>query len=131
MGDLWRAQGAAGRHQAQRCYATALRLDQTYAPAWRGLGDLLREEGNHGEAVSCYQVRVQGIGLRISIPCVDGQSAAWATCMQEGRRKITGRPSLATRHGSRAFIRMLGRADGVAKIGQVSQAAMQLRLVSD
>ena len=58
MGDLWRAQGAAGRHQAQRCYATALRLDQLYAPAWRGLGDLLREEGDHAQAVSCYQVRV-------------------------------------------------------------------------
>ena len=60
MGDLWRAQGAAGRHQAQRCYATALRLDQTYAPAWRGLGDLLREEGDHSQAVSCYQARPLG-----------------------------------------------------------------------
>ena len=70
MGDLWRAQGAAGRHQAQRCYATALRLDQTYAPAWRGLGDLLREDGNHGEAVSCYQARSQG-----SDRFQDGQSA--------------------------------------------------------
>ncbi len=59
MGDLWRAQGAAGRHQAQRCYTTALRLDQSYAPAWRGLGDLLREEGDHAQAVACYQVHAE------------------------------------------------------------------------
>ena len=64
MGDLWRAQGAAGRAQAQRCYATALRLDQSYAPAWRGLGDLLREEGDHAQAVACYQVKFGLVGIR-------------------------------------------------------------------
>lgn len=56
MGDLWRAQGALGRPQAQRCYSTALRLDQGYAPGWRGMGDLLREAGDHTQAVACYQV---------------------------------------------------------------------------
>ena len=71
MGDLWRAQGAAGRHQAQRCYATALRLDQSYSPAWRGLGDLLREEGDHAQAVACYQVRLlqaQASVCRLGLP---------------------------------------------------------------
>lgn len=56
MGDLWRAQGAMGHPQAQRCYSTALRLDQGYAPGWRGMGDLLREAGDHTQAVACYQV---------------------------------------------------------------------------
>jgi hypothetical protein len=34
-----------GRAAAQQCYLEALRLDMLYAPAWRGLGDLLRESG--------------------------------------------------------------------------------------
>ncbi len=28
-----------------------------YAPAWRGLADLLREAGDCGSSVACYQVR--------------------------------------------------------------------------
>ena len=38
-------QGVLGRGSAQACYLEALRLDVCYAPAWRGLGDLLRESG--------------------------------------------------------------------------------------
>ncbi|KAI8466334.1 MAG: TPR-like protein [Monoraphidium minutum] len=55
LGDLWRAQGPAGRAAAQQCYGEALRLDPRYAPAWRGLGDLLREAGDAGQALACYQ----------------------------------------------------------------------------
>lgn len=53
LGDLWRAQGALGRGPAQQCYLEALRLEAGYAPAWRGLGDLLREGGE------CMQVRAR------------------------------------------------------------------------
>lgn len=56
LGDLWRAQGQLGRQEAQRCYQEALRLEQGYAPAWRGLGDIFREAGDHSNAVACYQV---------------------------------------------------------------------------
>ena len=56
LGDLWRAQGQMGKNEAQQCYMTALRLDQSYAPAWRGLGDLYREMGDNNNAVHCYQV---------------------------------------------------------------------------
>lgn len=57
LGDLWRAQGASGQAEAQRCYAEALRVDVRHAPAWRGLGDLMRERGEHTPAVACYQAR--------------------------------------------------------------------------
>jgi tetratricopeptide (TPR) repeat protein len=56
LGDLWRAQGPVGRSAAQQCYMEALKLDQQHAPAWRGLGDLLREAGDCQQAVACYQV---------------------------------------------------------------------------
>lgn len=56
LGDLWRAQGQLGRQEAQRCYQEALRLEPGYAPAWRGLGDVFRENGDHNNAVACYQV---------------------------------------------------------------------------
>ncbi len=59
LGDLWRAQGAAGRAAAQQCYAEALRLDPGYAPAWRGLGDLAREWGDQGQSLACYQEAVR------------------------------------------------------------------------
>jgi hypothetical protein len=57
LGDLWRAQGPSGQAEAQRCYAEALRVDVRHAPAWRGLGDLMRERGQHASAVACYQAR--------------------------------------------------------------------------
>ena len=60
LGDLWRAQGPTGQAEAQRCYAEALRVDVRHAPAWRGLGDLMRERGEHTSAVACYQVRARG-----------------------------------------------------------------------
>lgn len=59
LGDLWRAQGAAGRASAQACYAEALRLDPAYAPAWRGLGDLMREAAEHTQALAAYQEAVR------------------------------------------------------------------------
>jgi hypothetical protein len=60
LGDLWRAQGPSGQAEAQRCYAEALRVDVRHAPAWRGLGDLMRERGEHTPAVACYQVSFLG-----------------------------------------------------------------------
>jgi hypothetical protein len=33
-------------------------LQPSYAPAWRGLGDLARESGNNAHAVECYRVGV-------------------------------------------------------------------------
>lgn len=60
LGDLWRAQGPSGQAEAQRCYAEALRVDVRHAPAWRGLGDLMRERGEHTPAVACYQVSFVG-----------------------------------------------------------------------
>ena len=60
LGDLWRAQGQLGRMEAQSCYQEALSIDAHYAPAWRGLGDLFREAGEHSQAIAYYQVR--GIG---------------------------------------------------------------------
>ncbi|KAK9832813.1 hypothetical protein WJX81_003940 [Elliptochloris bilobata] len=59
MGDLWRAQGVVGRNVAQRCYGQALQVSSGYAPAWRGLADLLREAADHGSAVACYQEAVR------------------------------------------------------------------------
>ncbi|GAB4819185.1 hypothetical protein N2152v2_006231 [Parachlorella kessleri] len=59
LGDLWRAQGEQGRAAALQCYTEVLRLDNTYAPAWRGLGDCYREAGDHGQAVTCYQEAVR------------------------------------------------------------------------
>ena len=59
LGDLWRAQGPSGQAEAQRCYAEALRVDVRHAPAWRGLGDLMRERGEHTPAVACYQAGSQ------------------------------------------------------------------------
>lgn len=53
LGDLWRAQGVVGRQAAQQCYLEALRLDVFYAPAWRGLGDLLRESGEFVQVYCC------------------------------------------------------------------------------
>lgn len=58
LGDLWRAQGALGRVEAQNCYQEALQIDPHYAPAWRGLGDLFRESNDHNQAIAYYQVRV-------------------------------------------------------------------------
>ena len=65
LGDLWRAQGQVGRQAAQQCYSEALRIDNTYAPAWRGLGDMFRENNEHSQAVTCYQVHSkQSMSLR-------------------------------------------------------------------
>lgn len=48
-----------GRNAAQQCYLEALRQDVLYAPAWRGLGDLLREGAEMVQALSCYQEAVR------------------------------------------------------------------------
>jgi hypothetical protein len=65
LGDLYRAQGATGRTEAQNSYAAALQRDQLCAPAWRGLADLCREVGEHQQAVVLYQVRVTAILGRV------------------------------------------------------------------
>lgn len=62
LGDLWRAQsqlGQTGRQNAEHCYQEALRIDSAYAPAWRGLGDLYREIGNHTQAVMSYEQAIR------------------------------------------------------------------------
>ena len=56
LGDLWRAQGPVGRGEAQKCYMAALRLDQGYSPAWRGLGELYKDLGDCNNAIQCFQV---------------------------------------------------------------------------
>ena len=58
LGDLWRAQGQVGKQAAQQCYSEALRIDRTYAPAWRGMGDVFREGNEHQQAVACYEVTI-------------------------------------------------------------------------
>jgi len=55
LGDLWRLQGPLGRQVAERCYTDAITLDPKFGPAWRGLGDLMREAGNPQGAIRCYQ----------------------------------------------------------------------------
>jgi len=55
LGDLWRLQGVIGKQQAEKQYQEALAIDRQYAPAWRGLGDLLRESGSFEQALSYYQ----------------------------------------------------------------------------
>lgn len=55
LGDLWRSQGAGGSAPARACYTAALALSPAYAPAWRGLGDLAREAGEHVGAVRAYR----------------------------------------------------------------------------
>jgi tetratricopeptide (TPR) repeat protein len=69
-------QGAVGRNAAQQCYLEALRQDVLYAPAWRGLGDLLREGGEMVQALSCYQ---EAVRLR---PCYAGRqpSSSSSSC---------------------------------------------------
>lgn len=56
---LLSVQGHVGRSAAQQCYLEALRQDVLYAPAWRGLGDLLREGNELVQALSCYQEAVR------------------------------------------------------------------------
>lgn len=55
MGDLWRVQGPAGQSGARNMYMEALRLQKTFAPAWRGLGESYREMGEHSTALGFYQ----------------------------------------------------------------------------
>lgn len=59
LGDLWRVQGKAGRLAAEKEYQAALAIDKGYAPAWRGLGDLLRESHSFEQALNCYQEAVR------------------------------------------------------------------------
>lgn len=85
-------QGAVGRNAAQQCYLEALRQDVLYAPAWRGLGDLLREGGESVQALSCYQEAVRlrpcyadaftgmGVVLKVRGPC---RALCCAVCCAE------------------------------------------------
>lgn len=43
LGDLWKAQGQQHYPQAHQCYQDALKIRSSYAPAWRGLGDIYRD----------------------------------------------------------------------------------------
>lgn len=69
------AQGPVGRNAAQQCYLEALRQDVLYAPAWRGLGDLLREGGEMVQALSCYQ---EAVRLR---PCYADAFTGMGECL--------------------------------------------------
>lgn len=53
LGDLWLSQGTGGHDAAHKCYGDALALNSQYAPAWRGLGDLLRDSGDHAQVRHC------------------------------------------------------------------------------
>jgi protein O-GlcNAc transferase len=59
LGDVWRAQGAAGRGAAAQCYAAAARSDPGCAAAWRGMGDCAREKGDAQRALECYREAVR------------------------------------------------------------------------
>ena len=54
LGDLLLAQGGAAVAQAQQHFQAALKTDPTYARAWRGLGDAMRESRLHDKAVPFY-----------------------------------------------------------------------------
>lgn len=75
-------QGAVGRNAAQQCYLEALRQDVLYAPAWRGLGDLLREGGEMVQALSCYQ---EAVRLR---PCYAGEECAGSMCQLSAQEQL-------------------------------------------
>ena len=60
LGDLLLSQGAASVAQAKQCFEAALQQNVGAARAWRGLGDALRESGDHAGAITFYaQVRWQ------------------------------------------------------------------------
>ncbi|KAL4437522.1 hypothetical protein ABPG77_003503 [Micractinium sp. CCAP 211/92] len=81
LGDLWRAQGEAGRPAALSCYAEALRCAPGHAPAWRGMGDVHREAGEHERAVTCYKE-----ALRLQQDCVDAHTGLGVSLRELGRR---------------------------------------------
>lgn len=54
LGDLLLSQGGAAAAQAQQHFQAALKTDPTYARAWRGLGDCMREARLHDKAVPFY-----------------------------------------------------------------------------
>jgi hypothetical protein len=78
-----------GRAAAQQCYLEALRLDMLYAPAWRGLGDLLRESGELVQVRSNTSVLFM-IGPALSVPllvsllCMCLLDQAWGLVRREG-----------------------------------------------
>lgn len=80
LGDLWRLQGLGGRQAAEVQYQAALALDKQYAPAWRGLGDLLRECMNFEQALGYYQ---EAARLR---PNYADAYTGMAVCLKELRR---------------------------------------------
>lgn len=55
LGDLWRAQGAAGRPHAMKCYMEVLQRDAKHSSAWRGMGECAREGGQLDLALKCYR----------------------------------------------------------------------------
>lgn len=88
LGDLWRAQGQVGRQAAQQCYSEALRIDNTYAPAWRGLGDMFRENNEHSQAVTCYQVVPTHIVKTPSVP-IHIFTIMCVVCVSKDTRLVT------------------------------------------
>ncbi|PSC71029.1 putative UDP-N-acetylglucosamine-peptide N-acetylglucosaminyltransferase SEC [Micractinium conductrix] len=80
LGDLWRAQGEAGRTAAAGCYADVLRRSPEHAPAWRGVGDVHREAGEGDKAIACYQE-----ALRLAPRCADAHTGLGMCHKEQGR----------------------------------------------
>jgi protein O-GlcNAc transferase len=81
LGDLWRAQGESGRAAALACYGEVLQREPLHAPAWRGLGDVHREGGDHTQAAACYQE-----ALRLQPHNADAHTGLGAALKELGRR---------------------------------------------
>jgi protein O-GlcNAc transferase len=81
LGDLWRAQGDSGRAAALACYGEVLQREPLHAPAWRGLGDVHREGGEHTQAAACYQE-----ALRLQPHNADAHTGLGAALKELGRR---------------------------------------------
>jgi Tfp pilus assembly protein PilF len=54
LGDLLLSQGPTGATRAQEHFQKVLKADPKYSRAWRGLGDAMRELGEHEKAIPFY-----------------------------------------------------------------------------
>lgn len=108
LGDLWRAQGEGGRAAALGCYAEALRRDPGHAPAWRGLGEVRREAGEHAQAVPCYQE-----ALRLAPGDADARTGLGAALRDLGRQPEAERELEAVARARPGCALALGNLAGV------------------
>jgi protein O-GlcNAc transferase len=81
LGDLWLAQGEAGRAPATECYTAALGTDPRCAPAWHGLGNCARRAGDDQRALACYAE-----AARLTPGMAEAHAAAGALLRDLGRK---------------------------------------------